>query len=465
MKKFKMSYLLYIFILLCPILDASSLLINTYIPDLVISPTLILRPIIPIILLIYIFFKEKKYRGKLIIMSLIYLVYGIVHLFITHKLIYGISYSTVYEEATYVINYTYNIYLLFIIYYLNKNNKIPDVSKYLFLMLGEYLLIIYFSIITKTSFSTYPEGMGYRSYFLSGNSISTILLLLFTTLISKIESSSLKEKIGMVIVFLLLGIYLIFLVGTRTGLFGYLLIVIGCLGFSFIIKFFKKKKINKKLIITTIVILITMIVGITVVGSETIERRKLINELNNETIDVNTNEPGHTTGDTSVIVWQIKNGVVKDGYMSEETKEAYLDLYEYANKHQINASNNRLQQLIFHVSLIKHQKNIIYILFGNGRSIHYGEMILEMEILSILFNFGIVGFILYLGPFIYYLISILKHTHKKDINTSFLMNIFGFLLALGLSLMAGYVFFSSTCALIICLILNNLQNNNIRGVK
>jgi len=464
MKKFKISYLLYIFILLSPIFDAGSLLIRTYFPNLPVSPTLILRPLIPLILIIYIFFREKKYRPHLIVISLIYLIYGLIHLYITHTLMSGISYSTITEEATYVINYTYNIYLLIIIYYFTKNNEIPQISKYLFIMLIEYLFIIYFSIITKTSFSTYPEGNGYRSYFLSGNSISTILLLLFSTLINKISIPKLKDKLITILTFLLLGIYLIFLVGTRTGLLGYFLIIIVYLILSFILKLLKHQKINKKLIIIVPIIFLITLLGIITLGSETLERRKVINELDNSIIDVNTNEPGHTTGDTGVIVWQIKHDIITEDYINKPTQEAYLDLYEFANKYNLNASNNRLQQLIYHISLVNHQKNIFYILFGNGRGVHYGEMILEMEIFSLLFNFGIVGFILYLGPFLYLFIIFLKHTPKRKPDLEYLMNIFGILLSLFLSLIAGYVFFSSTCALIISLILNNLQKNNLRGV-
>ena len=41
--------------------------------------------------------------------------------------------------------------------------------------------------------------MGYRSYFLSGNSISTILILLFGLLISKLNEEDNKNKIIMCI--------------------------------------------------------------------------------------------------------------------------------------------------------------------------------------------------------------------------------------------------------------------------
>ena len=149
MKKFKIEYLIYIFILLSPILDASSCLIGYYFPNISISPTLVLRPIIPLVLLCYIFFKDKKERKLLIISGTIYIIYGIIHLLITNSLFKGISYGTIFEEINYVINYTYNIYLLYLIYYFNKNNKLNHLNKFAFYMLIEYLIIIYFFIFYK----------------------------------------------------------------------------------------------------------------------------------------------------------------------------------------------------------------------------------------------------------------------------------------------------------------------------
>lgn len=456
MKRFKIEYLIYIFILISPILDAASYLLKVYVPQIRISLTMLLRPIIPIILLLYIFIKEKKYRKGLILGTLFLLGYGIVHLLISKSLFYGISYGTLSEELSYVINYSYNVYLLFIIYYFEKNVYLKKINKYMFLMLIEYLIIIYFSIFTKTSFTTYVEGMGYRSYFLSGNSISTILLLLLCNLMGSMNEVSTKDKIAMYFSWFILGVYLVFLVGTRTGMLGFVLLVLLYCVFSLLFKFIKDKKINFKKIILSLSIVLIILLLLSVGGSETLKRRKHIAE-EAYIIDVNTNEPGFTTGDTGVIVWQIKNLELKKDYMSEEMKKAYLDLYNYANRKKIKANDNRYQQLIYHVSLVKQQKNFLYILFGNGRSVHYGEMIMEMELFSILFNFGIIGFILYVGPFMYLIIKNLRKWDFKGFNIRLMMNIAGVILAFGLSLVAGYVFFSSTCMLILAIIINSLS--------
>ena len=460
-KSFKIEYLLYLFILISPILDASSCLLNTYVPNLSISPTMIIRPIIPLILLGYIFFKEEDYRIPLILSAFVYIFYGAIHLLITNHLLTGISYGTIFEEASYVVNYTYNIYLLLILFYFYKKGRLKDLNKYMFIMLIEYMAIIYFSIISKTSFTTYLEGMGYRSYFLSGNSISTVLILLFSNLITRLNDDFVSKQFEGLVMFILLGIYLIFLVGTRTGMLGFILVLLVYIIASIVIKFIKSKKINKKAIMWSIGIFGVIALLIGSIGSETLNRRVHITKESNGIVDINTNSIGHTTGDTSAIVWQINHNELPEGYMSDAQKNAYLDMYEYANKHELDANNNRKQQLIYNYMLVKNQRSIIYKLFGNGRSVNYGEMILEMELPALLLNFGILGFILYVLPFIGLVIYSIKKTYIGHVDISYVMNMFGIILAIGLSFMAGYVLFSSTCTLILSIMLCKLHKEGL----
>ena len=78
--------------------------------------------------------------------------------------------------------------------------------------------------------------------------------------------------------------------------------------------------------------------------------------------------------------------------MNDAQKQSIMDLYHIANKMKIKNNDQRMQQLIYNMSLIKNQKNTIYILFGNGYMANYRELVLEMEIPAFLFNFGIVRF-------------------------------------------------------------------------
>lgn len=447
MKKFKIEYLLYIFIIISPFLDVLGFLFRQKFSDVAISPATILRPLIPLVLLIYVFFKDSKSRKYIFIGYLGLLLYDILHLVLFKDIATGISYGNLFHEAQYVINYSYMIVVLFLFLYFYKNKGLPYLKQSLFFMLLGYLFLLYVAILTGTSYSTYLEGMGYRGWFTSGNSLSTILVLLMTILLPYFFS---KKKIINYITFLLLAIYLVFLVGTRTGMLGFFLNLGVYVGSLFIINLLKKKKINLKKIVLFGVLITGVILLVVFVGSSTLERRKHIEQESVGIIDVNTGEVGHTTGDTGVIVNQIKTGIVKDGYMSIAQKEAYLEMYEYANENKIQANDTRKQQLIYQLLLIKNQKNILYILFGNGYVASYGEMILEMEILAILFNFGIVGFVIFLLPFIILFVYILKRIIKnKNFNIENIMYSLAIVLAFLLSFVAGYVFFSVSCILVL----------------
>lgn len=449
--KFKIEYLLYIFVIISPFLDVLSFLFREWFPNASISPSTILRPLIPLILLVYVFFKDKDVRKLLLIMGFIYVIYGGIHLYLYKGLVTGISYGSVVSEAQYIINYTYMIFVLFLYLYFYKKDGLPYLKNSLFIALSCYIGLIYVAILTGTSYTTYLEGMGYRGWFLSGNSVGTILIILLIALFNDLIKS---KKIIKYIILLLTGIYLVFLLGTRTGLFGFFLCIGGYVGIWLFLKILKNNKIDIKRIMIVLGSLVVLVLIVFSVGTESLERRKHLKNESVGIIDVNTMEVGHTTGDTGVIVNQIRNNTIPEGYISEAQKQAYLDMYEYANKHEILSTDSRKQQLIYQVSLIKNQKNIFYILFGNGYLANYGEMTLEMEILAILFNFGIVGFILFLLPFIslFFYLS-WKIFKKKKYNIDNMMMLFSVCLAFVLSFMAGYVFFSLSCVLMIICIL------------
>ena len=456
-KEFKIEYLVYLYIIMSPFLDALSCMFRIWFPNALFSPLMVIRPIIPIILTLYIFARDKSVRKPLILSGIGYLLYGVVHLLIFKKLLTGISYGSIFQEGLYVFNYTYMIYILFIIMYFSKRELLPHLKKALFIMLGCYLLLIYVSILTKTSLPTYVEGTGYRSWFVSGNSLCTSLLLLFSVLITDMFK---KRKIVHLITFVLLGLYLMFLVGTRTGMFGFILVFGFYIFLKLFIAFKHKVQFNRNRV--AIVLVIILVFGFVAfkIGSSTLERRKEIKDMSDDIVDINNNyEIAHVTGDTTKFVYDIKHDQLQEGLMSEEQKKAYLDMYDACNKLKIESNSYRKQQLIYNFYLVREQHNILYALFGNGHVNLYGEMILEMELPFILLNFGIIGFIIYALPLLYLTYKGIKYAfgHKKFLFENYYMELFGLLLAFALACVAGYVLYSSTCALIIICILGLLE--------
>ena len=233
------------FIILCPILDIASFLwrncFNTSI-----SPSTIIRPIIPICIAIYLFFKEgKKFKKWVIIGAIIYLIYGIIHLVIFQNFHTLSSYSNVVHEAQYIANYTFMILALGIFLYVFKDKDVKNLNKSIIISAGIYIISIFIAILTKTSSSTYIEGIGYKGWFESGNSISTILILSMFICLMNLKDKRLRKIIIPIII--LVGIYLTTLIGTRVGLYGFILVLVIYAFVEILYNILHKQKFNKNM--------------------------------------------------------------------------------------------------------------------------------------------------------------------------------------------------------------------------
>ena len=467
MKKIKerinLENILCLFIIMCPILDMASFIFRN-IFSTNISPSTIIRPIIPALVMIYLFFKNnKKFKLWSLGIGGIYLIYGIFHLLVFKTAITGSSYSGIAHEAQYLVNYSFMILNLFLyIYIFRKNKNIDKLSKSVLIASSIYIVSIFISIITQTSSSTYIEGMGFKGWFESGNSIGAILVLSLFITLRYINDK--KYRIFAIIITILEALFLTILLGTRVGLFGFI-IAVGSYIFSEIASsFLKKKKINKKTIVIALGIISAILIVVITMGSTTLQRRKHLSDIEKNIID--DDQEAHITGSLLEIKNKIEEDTLKDGYMNEAQKKSILELYNIANKWEIQNNDQRAQQLIYNTLLVKNQKNFGYILFGNGYVANFRELVMEMEVPAILYNFGIIGFALYLMPFITISIYGIYQTVKniKNTDSEKIMLILGCLFVFALSFFAGYVFFSSSNVMII-VVLNTLLINKIEKEK
>lgn len=459
-KNIKLEDILCLYIILCPILDIASFLFRNHF-NTNISISTFLRPIVPVVLAIYIFIRANK-KNKLILLGItaLYVLYGVIHLIVTKTFLTGCSYGGIKEEMQYVINYSFLIINLIVFYYAfinkkwrnkeitssDKNSKVNKLKIAVLIMCGIYITSIYIAILTGTSSYTYiEEQIGYKGWIESGNSLSAILCISTFIILSLIKDK--KYRIPAIIVLVLTGIYLVALIGTRTGLLGFFLAVAVFIAIEVL---FSKNKVA----IVGFIILALAVITVGLVGSNTLKRRSQMNDSKYEIIDEATGEVGHMTGDMLKIKNAILNGTLENAYMSNAQKEAVLDLHEYTTKNNIAGNDTRTQQLMYNIYLVKEQKNIIGILFGNGFEANFREMVMENELASLMLNFGILGFTLYAGPFIFVLITALIQTIKKikkkqKLETDYLMSIAALILIFGLSYLSGYIFFNSSVMIMI----------------
>ena len=500
LKQLKMEHIIYFYIIICPILDIVSFLFrNAFNTNISIST--FLRPIIPIILAIYIFIKANK-KHKLILsgIGLVYVIYGIVHLAVTKTFLTGCSYGGIVQELQYVVNYTFLIFNLVVFYYVfinnnwrkdnksnivinkennnndlnenkkekktekTKNSKVYNLRVSVLIMCAIYIVSIYASILTGTSSYTYAEEqIGYKGWIESGNSLSAILCISTFLILPLIKNK--KYRIYTIIVLILVGIFLVSLIGTRVGLLGFFIAIAVFIALEV---FFSKNKIA----IIGFIILGVSVIAVGLVGSNTLKRRSQMNESQYDIIDEATGEVGHMTGDMLDIKNKILDGSLEEGFMSYAQQNAVLKLNEYTTSHNIEGNNTRKQQLMYNYYLVLEQKSILGILFGNGFEANFREMVMENELASLVFNFGIFGFFMYAGPFlailIYAVIDVIKRL-KKKLDTSYLMAISALGLLIILSYLSGYIFFNSSLIAIISvactLVLDSINKEKIMNNK
>lgn len=447
--------LLVIFVILCPVFDILSFVFrNTF--NTSISPSTILRPIIPLIAIIDLFIKSK-YKLRMFVVAVVYGVYALVHLLVFNTANTGFSYSNVVHEMQYVMNYTFMIIILFVYAYVFKDKEKDKLERAVISSVSIYIASILLAIITNTSSATYIEGTGIKGWFESGNSISAVLTLSIFVLLSNKDKSYRKIIIGEIII---LGIFLCMLLGTRVGLVGFVASLIAFVFAEIVEKLIRKAKVNKKIIIGGIGAVLIVVVIVALVGSNTIERRKHLKEIESDIVDESTNQEAHITGSLMEIKEKIDKGEIEDTYMSEAQKKSVLELYDIANKWGISNNDQRMQQLIYNAVLVKNQANPLLIIFGNGYMNQYRELVLEMDIPAFLFNFGILGFILYFGPFLAIFIYGLYFGVRKikKIDAEYIMYVLGIGLAFAISVFSGYVFFNmstTTVIAVICALLIN----------
>ena len=446
-EKITLENLMCLFVILCPVLDMISFLFRNYFQTKI-SPTTILRPVIPCIVFIILFFKENN-KVKKLAAGGIYLIYSIIHLITFQKIHNGSSYGNITNEMQYLINYGIMIMNLYLFFTVIKDKG--KIQKSVLIAVSIYVGSLFFSIITKTSSSTYLEKIGYKGYFESGNSLCTVLLLGLCIILEDFEMKDWKK----LILIIFMGIYLTMLSGMRTGLFGLGLVMAVFILGKFFINIRDNVKFSKKQIIVVSLIIVISIIMITILGSQTIKRRKLLKQNEKLNIDEETGEARFVTGDILNIYKKIKDGTLEENYMSDAEKKAIVKFCDYAKKIKLSNVNLRKQQLIYNIILIGEQKNPLLILFGNGYKNQTGELVMEMELIALICNFGIIGFILYFGPFAVIIVRgfISAFKNRKKIKIDTIMNLFGLMLAIGLSCFSGYVFFnlsSMTMVIILC---------------
>lgn len=415
--KINIEKILIIFLLFQPIIDLITSLSVRFLSNFT-TLGVIIKGMFLLFLLIYILIKYKFKDRKI---STIFLI-----IFILYEMIYLLLNITLKSNIVLMSEIKNSIKTFFIpisitcLYDIFKNEKFKINSRYFAYILIEYVILILIASITGTAFKTYlGDKIGTIGWFYAGNDISVILISLFPIL----YYCSVKNFNIVFILSCIISIFAILEIGTKVSSFGLVLIYILMMILSIINYIIKRNKINYKKEIT-ILLLLGIFISFLLPKMPIVSNLKM--QYDNKYQSVNL-DPDTDDAD-----------LIDDMIFSGRTKFKNASLKRYKNA------------------------NIALKLFGLGYVDKNNNeyKLVERDHYDILFNHGIIGFIMIYFTIFYITFLILKKIFSKSIKEIFRLDIEIYLfipiLMFIISLYSGHVLLNPAVGIYFSFIIINL---------
>ncbi len=420
-----------LFFILLPFIDLITSLVARFI-YLPISIGMIIKGLYIFIITLYIIFYSKSKHRKTYIKYIILVSMFILLYFISKPYIFNKDYIINEISSIFKMFYGSILFFAFLVLYNDFKYKEKDINKLMFYSLITYSMLLIIPTITNTNFNTYTmkNNDGSVGWFYAANDISSIILMLYPFIylffIKKINNKNKKTYLYYLI--LLPIIYSIFIIGTKTSWLGLILITI------ILLVIFIITKQNKKNIYCLIITLM-LTLGLTYISPAFANLNKEQDRLNNKV--------------------EIVEDSVKNTNVTEEKDQQKLEEQKCISYKITDIIKNKTIYNITHV-ILSGRENKAYTLytiykdsnflnkllgvgFSNTSKINncYVERYVEMDIIDILFHYGIIGLIIIITPFIYLIKLILNN--KINYNNNSIIYISIIILMIAISTVAGHV--------------------------
>ncbi|MEK4840942.1 O-antigen ligase family protein [Bacillus sp. FSL L8-0152] len=458
----RFEHFLLFFIILQPVLDLLTSLSITLLKSNA-TVGILVRFLIMAVGGIYILIqaKEKENRKFLIYLILLAGVLGIG--FINNKLVKDPIVLS--EEVKFVVKALY-IYIMLGSYILalkslktkvNISDKVRNSIVYSTLIINAIMVI---SISTSTDFGSYEwMKVGSRGWFYAGNELGSILAIIFPIVVLYSIQKTKSWKHILYWIPSLLMIYSLIQVGTKVGMGSIGATLAAAIGIIVLQLLFNRKNPNKKSLALNAVIAIVLLAG--VVG--TFKQTPLAQNMgihNNYLSEQNVAQQGQ------------KEQEIKDKLKKEQELKAKEENHHKVEKPEEKAKiEEEVKKELEKEQKKENQENLIFsgrqvyeerhkqffkeapmsqklLGMGYAGNFKYNEQkqpdpkLIEMDFHDWFYDFGIIGFVLLMIPFIYYGLRILLAfaTRFKDIfNIKYGMISASLLLALGIAYIAGHI--------------------------
>lgn len=451
----KFEIFLLIFIALQPIIDVlTSLSIELFNQSATIG--VFMRFFVMLLSIFYILSKERIIKRSpiliyLISLFIILLVNFSVNLIVKDNFIFM-------QEAKFIAKIVYTHIMLFAYIILIKsigNTIIEKITKFILYSILVINAVMIISVLTNTSFQSYDyTKIGYSGWFFAGNEIGAIIAMLFPIIIAlAVNKTRTTSSIYYWIPVVLTGVSLL-LLGTKVGYGALIIGLIVTIGVCFINWFMKKDKryLLNGFISFVMLIALILLTPLTPIYSNTFAHLGLLNiSLGDDEVEPNEND----------------NKKEENGSSIQKHKKPLPEIEKEQVENLILSS--REDYLRVHKEQFK-QAPLSQKLFGMGYAGNYtgNPKMIEMDFHDIFFSLGIIGFIVYFLPFLFYIykigISILKKESSIS-DTNFLLLLVSLCLGLGISFTAGHVLTAPAVSIylgvIIALLFSNTRGSEI----
>ncbi len=400
----KKENLFYLLLICLPFIDLITALQTRFI-DFSITLGILVKGILLLIIVYYLFFKCKtKYKKISCIYIILYVLFGIIYLLTKLD---GNSLGGLFSEC---INlFKFGFYPILVIGLLNlvleKYIDLKKISCILSFSFAVYAFFILLPYITGTGFKSYELldiTNGTTGWFFAANEIGCILVLLFTFVYRLVD----QKKYVLFLIIACVGEYMAFMIGTKVASLG--MLIVGFIMLIYYMVYKGEDKLKKVLLV-----LLVFIVGIA-------------------SFQIGPTE--NNVGDTY------------SRYENNKDKDDLSDIdIDYSNR-LVNFAVSLLsgrEVFAIRVSRVYVAAPITDKLFGIGFNYRpsletkHAARLVEMDSLDIVFRFGIIGTILLFLPLMYILINILINFIKKKYHPS--MRFFRYFLIWGMIVSIGFI--------------------------
>lgn len=404
----KTATLIYIFLILQPFLDLFTSLMVRY-TTFPITIGMLLRGLF-LLFCIILFVKSKSIHKRKSIIYLTFLSLFCILYFITKTDIFTIEFLK--TEIIYMFKYLY--FPIITICLINVYDELELDKDKLFKIFTinaiTYAVLILIPEITKTSFASYiGSNKGTVGWFYAANEIGAITVALLPYVYYTLFARMPVFKTSIIFIIIILADVLL---GTKTSFIGMLITELLYLLYNL---FNYKKNRGYGLIVSIMIVIISFCI---------IPQIPAIKNLQNA-----------ITNSSQIVEEPPKNNsevIIKNQSLKRIVAVALSgrDVFLF---NTLNIYND--------VSLVDKTLGIGFV---NRDSINNEdiEKLIEMDLLDILFHYGIIGFIIYFGPLIYIIYRTIKSIIKSKFQLSFfkLTNIYVIGIMTLISLIAGHVY-------------------------